>query len=248
MSVLPRRRPRTSAPHRDRWVIPYADFMTLLFALFTALYAVAAAEPSRLTMLADGLKVAFGAPDTQPLSAVHAGALDHGRGIVGRADRGPVAGDGDTVRRAIERELADDFAMGRLEMTEDRRGLVLAIPEAFSFADGHADLSGGAPALMARIGGVLAGLPNALRVEGHTDNTPIHNDRYTSNFELSTARATEVIAFFITHSGIAPSRLSASGYSEYHPRATNDTPEGRTRNRRVDIVILNPATTATEEP
>jgi chemotaxis protein MotB len=151
------------------------------------------------------------------------------------------------VRVAIERELGADLASGRLEMTEDRRGVVLAIPEAFSFETGSADLSGLAAELMRRVGGVLRGLPNAVRVEGHTDDTPIHTPRFTSNWDLSTARATEVVAFFIAE-GLTPGRLSAAGYSEFHPRSSNDSAAGRARNRRVDIVILNPATRTSEEP
>ncbi|MEZ5284168.1 MAG: OmpA family protein [Vicinamibacterales bacterium] len=151
------------------------------------------------------------------------------------------------AREAIERELGADLAASRLELTEDRRGLVLAIPEAYAFETGRADLSGGAASLMGRVAGVLKTLPNAVRVEGHTDNTPIHTARFTSNWDLSTARATEVVAFFVG-AGLSPDRLQAAGYSEYHPRAGNDTADGRARNRRVDIVILNEATRASEEP
>jgi chemotaxis protein MotB len=91
-----------------------------------------------------------------------------------------------------------------------------------------------------RLAGVLSGRTEALRVEGHTDNVPIHNGRYASNWELSTARASELIKVFIERYGFEPQRLSAAGFAEYHPVSANDTPEGRGRNRRVDIVILNP--------
>lgn len=219
---------------RDRWVIPYADFVTLLFAFFTALYAVTAVDASRLSAMADGVREALAATD---------GVLGAGPAIVG-----PARAVDPSVRERVARELADDLRAARLELTEDRRGLVLAVPEAFSFETGRADLSPEARALMSRIAGVLAGLPNAARVEGHTDNMPIHTSRFNSNFELSTARATEVIAFFIGSAGIPPGRLSAAGYSEFHPRTSNDSPAGRARNRRVDIVILNLATEATEEP
>jgi chemotaxis protein MotB len=152
------------------------------------------------------------------------------------------------AREAIERALQEDLAAERLELIEDRRGLVLAIPEAFSFENGRAELSAVAEALMGRVAQVLVTLPNAVRVEGHTDNTPIRTPRFTSNWDLSTARATRVVAFFIAPGGISAERLSAAGYSEYHPRAANDTPEGRARNRRVDIIILNQATERSEEP
>lgn len=229
---MTRRALERAAANRDRWVIPYADFVTLLFAFFTALYAVTAVDAGRLPAMAEGVRVALGGGD---------GVLDGRRAIVE-----PAAADralADTVARA----LADDLDAGRLELVRDRRGVVLAVPEAFSFETGRADLSPDAEALMGRVAGVLGTLPNAVRVEGHTDDTPIHTPRFASNFELSTARATEVIQFFIG-TGLPPGRLSAAGYSEYHPRAPNATAEGRARNRRVDIVILNLGTEATEEP
>jgi chemotaxis protein MotB len=237
------RQPRSCRrPAHDRWLIPYADFVTLLFAFFTALYAVTSVDATRLPSMAEGISAAVGSsdavrvepePEIPPVKEVE--NVNH--------DEPPPP----DVRQAIEQALADDLIAGRLELTADRRGLVLAIPEAFSFDTGRADLSEVAIALMGRVAAVLRTLPNAVRVEGHTDDTPIHTARFTSNWDLSTARATEVVAFFIT-SGLAPDRLSAAGYSEYHPRASNDTAEGRARNRRVDIVILNPATMASEEP
>jgi chemotaxis protein MotB len=238
MTRAPRRSRR---PSSDRWLVPYADFVTLLFAFFTALYAVTAVDATRLPSMAEGMRAAVGAdepgeeshpPEAPPVPD-------------DRPEEAPPSPP--DVRRAIEEALADDLIAGRLELTADRRGLVLAIPEAFSFDTGRADLSDVAIALMGRVAGVLRTLPNAVRVEGHTDDTPIHTARFTSNWDLSTARATEVVAFFIT-SGLAPDRLSAAGYSEYHPRAGNESAEGRARNRRVDIVILNQATTASEEP
>jgi chemotaxis protein MotB len=232
---------RSRRPPSDRWLVPYADFVTLLFAFFTALYAVTAVDATRLPGMAEGMRAAVGAgePVSEPSTLEAPPVPDDAPGEVA-----PPPPD---VRRAIEAALADDLSAGRLELTADRRGLVLAIPEAFSFDTGRADLSAMAIALMGRVAGVLGTLPNAVRVEGHTDDSPIHTARFTSNWDLSTARATEVVAFFIT-SGLAPNRLSAAGYSEYHPRAGNDTAEGRARNRRVDIVILNQATAASEEP
>ncbi|HQZ37891.1 MAG TPA: OmpA family protein [Vicinamibacterales bacterium] len=228
-------------PSHDRWLIPYADFVTLLFAFFTALYAVTAVDATRLPGIAEGLRAAVGASAlTSPGS--DAGVLPGGDALLT-----PEPPPQLHARETIERELREDLAAERLELVEDRRGLVLAVPEAFSFETGRADLSGAAAGLMGRVAGVLETLPNAVRIEGHTDNTPIHTPRFTSNWDLSTARATEVVAFFID-SGLMPDRLSAAGYSEYHPRAGNDTPEGRARNRRVDIIILNEATRASEEP
>lgn len=224
-----RRRDRGAGPSIDRWVIPYADFVTLLFAFFTALYAVTSSDPGKLPTVAAAMREAVsGGP----------GVLTGGETLL----------EPETLREAFERELQDDLSAKRLELIEDRRGLVLAIPEAFSFENGSADLSAPSEKLMARVGKVLQGVPNGVRVEGHTDNTPIRTPQFASNWELSTARATRVVAFFVSVAGIPADRLSAAGYSEFHPRADNALPEGRARNRRVDIVILNEATEAAEEP
>ncbi|MCC7180187.1 MAG: OmpA family protein [Acidobacteria bacterium] len=246
--MKPSRRP--ARPSHDRWLIPYADFVTLLFAFFTALYAVTAVDATRLPSMAEGVRAATGAQGAAAMPPADAAAPTPTDVAAPGAEASPpdvVEAQVPDLRETLTRELGDDLGTGRLELIEDRRGLVLAIPEAFSFEAGSAELSGMAAALMARVAGVLKTLPNAVRIEGHTDNTPIHTARFTSNWDLSTARATEVVAFFVA-AGLAPDRLSAAGYSEYRPRAGNETAEGRARNRRVDVVILNAVTEAAEEP
>ena len=130
----------------------------------------------------------------------------------------------------------------------DQRGLVVSVREAASFPVGRAELDPEAQHLFREIALDLVAIPNHVRVEGHTDDVPIHTARYASNWELSTARATNVVAFFTESVGITPDRLSAAGYAEFHPRVPNDSAEHRAENRRVDIVILNPQTLNREEP
>lgn len=235
------RRPRRSGPSRDRWLIPYADLVTLLFAFFTALYAVTSVDASRVSHIADSVRAAVGTP-------VDAPAVPDPSARVPDAPAPAVPPRHDEVRRAIERGLAEELQSARLELFEDRRGLVLAVPEAGAFDAGSADLTPLARTLMQRIAVVLGELPHAIRVEGHTDDTPIRTTRFASNWDLSTARATTVVAFFVEDAAIAADRLSAAGYSQYRPRASNDTAGGRARNRRVDVVVLNVATATAEEP
>lgn len=218
--------PRPSVS-RDRWLVSYADFMTLLCAFFTTLYASAL----------------VGAPQAQTPPAPPA-EVQMAPAVVAP----PVIDPLDVLRARLTDALGDEVAAGRLQLVDDRRGLVVEVPEAVAFAPGQADLSPAARETMARIGVAIADLPNAVRVEGHTDDVPIRTARFASNFELSTARATEVVALFVGDVAIAADRLSAAGYGEHRPRAANTTPDGRTRNRRVDIVILNLATETAEEP
>jgi chemotaxis protein MotB len=240
---LPHRRLSAPKAGRDRWLIPYADLVTLLFAFFTALYAVTAVDASRLSAMAEGLRAAVGTPPAAP-PPLQIDSTPQPNASASEIDRGDIS----QARDAVLRELSDLLDTNSLELMEDRRGLVLAIPESNSFDTGRADLSPDAQVLMGRIAGVLSSMPNALRVEGHTDDAPIHTPQFTSNWDLSTARATRVVDFLISRGSVKPERLSAAGYSSYHPRVSNDTPQGRARNRRVDIVILNTATRSSEEP
>ena len=111
--------------------------------------------------------------------------------------------------------------------------------EAGSFATGSADLSGTAHGVLREVAATLGGVGNIVRIEGHTDDVPINTARFHNNFELSTARATTVIAFLIAQ-GLAGPRLSAAGYGEFHPRASNESDASRAQNRRVDLVVLSP--------
>ncbi len=215
---------------RDRWLISYADFMTLLCAFFTTLYAASLVDAAKAPAAAPApVSVTAPAPVAAPVVT-------------------PAPDEAATLRSAVEAALADELAAGYLQLIEDPRGLVVEVPEAGSFDVGRAELSADAERMMTRVAGVLAGLPNQVRVEGHTDDAPIRTVKFASNWDLSTARATRVVEFLIARGGVDPSRLSAAGYSQFKPRAANGSAAGRTRNRRVDLVILNAATAMAEEP
>ncbi len=231
---------RVAAPSHERWLISYADFITLLFAFFTVLYASSTVDTRKLETVADSMQHVFaGQPPPPPAPP----AEQH---IVPPIE--PLGVDLVVVRQALMRDLADDVASARVAIEPDARGLVVSIRESGSFPVGSADLPPAAQALIARVGDRLRQIPNMVRVEGHTDDVPIQTAKYASNWDLSTARATRVVALLIQVSGIDPTRLSAAGYSEFHPRVPNDSEEGRARNRRTDIVILNTATRRAEEP
>ncbi|MGD9905715.1 MAG: flagellar motor protein MotB [Vicinamibacterales bacterium] len=222
--------PRPSVS-RDRWLVSYADFMTLLCAFFTTLYASSLVSPP----------TAAAVPPPRPAPVVERPVAAPAAPPAAAAD--PLA----ALRDRLSAALDDEIVAGRLQLVDDRRGLVVEVPEAAAFAPGQATLTPTARAMMRRIGSALADLPHPVRVEGHTDDAPIRTPRFASNWELSTARATDVVALFVHEAGLAASRLSAAGYGEHRPRAANDSAAGRLRNRRVDIVVLNPAA-AREEP
>ena len=144
------------------------------------------------------------------------------------------------VQSELEKVLAPEIQKKIVELKTRREGLIVSLREIGFYETGSAELRPTSKDAIDRLAGVLSKYTESMRIESHTDNIPIHNARFASNWELSTARASELIKLFIEKYRIAPARLSAAGYAEYHPVALNNSPEGRAHNRRVDIVILNP--------
>jgi chemotaxis protein MotB len=222
--------PHAARASGDRWLFGYADIVTLLLAVFASLYAtgrVSSAEPTPQ-------------PFEPPARSVE------------RALESPVAAEPDVppasdLALTFEDVVGDAVSLPGVDVTTTTRGLVISMPEAGSFPAGRADLSVSAMAVMAELAARLHDLPNLVRVEGHTDDVPIATLQFASNWDLSTARATRVVEFLIDE-GIDPGRLAAAGYAEYRPRLPNDSPASRARNRRVDIVVLDPVAAGREEP
>lgn len=199
---------------RDRWLVSYADMVTLLFACFAALYAMKTAEVVNASKVPGTIEVPqpiVPVPDDPPARDL-AGALEQ---AVARTDKG-----------------------GQIAVRQEARGVVVSLPEAGAFPTGQADLSQAARRVIRELASVLASEDGEIRVEGHTDDVPIATSRFASNWELSAARATEVIRFLIAQGDVAPARLSAAGYGEFRPLAPGTSIDARARNRRVDIVIL----------
>lgn len=236
-----RRRTEPAVSH-ERWLVSYADFITLLFATFTMLYAMSTVDAQKFRQFVQSMNIAFDKGQAVPRGLNAIMPSDKGVGEGGIAD-----GMAELQRKVTER-LREAIDAELVEVERDARGLVISIREAGSFTTGSADLSSAATEVLDRVSGVIASTTNAVRIEGHTDDVPINTARYQSNWELSTARATNVISFLASRENVSSSRLSAAGYAEFHPRAPNDSPANRARNRRVDIVILNAATAAAEEP
>lgn len=211
---------------RDRWLLSYADLVTLLFALFVVLYAAADHERARLVVRS--IAAQFGSSDES------ASQHDGGNGLLPGADS--LANE----QIAINQAFANNQMLGaRARVTRTDRGLVVSLAEAGFFAPGEATVRADALALVDTLADALRASDAPLSIEGHTDSLPISNSRYPSNWELSTARASNVLARLIAH-GIPSARLAVAGYADERPVADNSTPEGRALNRRVDIVILSP--------
>jgi outer membrane protein OmpA-like peptidoglycan-associated protein len=155
---------------------------------------------------------------------------------------------GVTYEQKGELDAAKAAQLGQIKFLIDKRGLVMRVPESFFFDSGQASLRPEVIPIINVLGKSLAKIPNHIRIEGHTDSVPIRTPQFPSNWELSTARATTIVRYLLTHFQFNPHRLSATGYAEFHPIAPNTTPEGRLQNRRVDMVILSSGEAETEPP
>jgi chemotaxis protein MotB len=243
-------------------VVSYADFITLLFAFFVVLYASSQVDKRKVGKLALAIQVAFqqlGVFDTSntqiPLSDSEAIPFSKIQ-VVENSDRttdlerfvqpmkGILSPDSSApmkdIQDELERALAPEIRRHVVDIKKRRDGLVVSLREVGFYDSGSAVMRPSSRGAIDRLSAVLGPRTESLRIEGHTDNVPIHSSKYASNWELSTARASELIKVFVERYHFDPARLSAAGYGEYHPVVSNDTPEGRARNRRVDIVILNP--------
>jgi len=251
-----RRKSGGSVSH-DRWLVSYSDFITLMFAFFVVMFSSAQMDKKKVGRLSAAIQAAFQqmgifqaansrAPiaTTNPLPLDSVQMIEEGKGLAGQGplplpfDKAKAPKDLATLEKELAQTLGPEIQRHEIALQARREGLVISLRELGFFDSGSAELRPGSEAAVKRIAEVLASQPNDLRVEGHTDNVPIHNDHFASNWELSTARATEMIRLFITRYGITPTRLSAGGYAEFHPVSANDTEAGRALNRRVDIVVL----------
>jgi chemotaxis protein MotB len=262
---LIRRRQARKHQNHERWLVSYADFITLLFAFFVVLYASAQVDQRKVGRLALAIQVAFqelgvfpdsnarvplvvsepmpfdtvqaieNAKHNTELGRVASPPLDTLTGTAAAAEEANLA----TLQTELQQALQREIKMHAVSLYRETEGLVISLREFGFFESGSAALRPSAMPAVDRIASILAMRTCRLRIEGHTDNIPIHTEQMASNWELSTARATELVRLLIVHYNFSPQRLSAAGYAEYHPIASNDTESGRAQNRRVDVVILS---------
>lgn len=210
-------------------MVSYADFVTLLFCFFTAMYAISNIDTSKLGKFVDSMRSAFNVEGARG----NAVSVIEGVQIFIPADV-----EVESNVKDILGTLVTD-SKGSIDIKRDERGVVISVADKYFFESGTAGLKEGSREVLDKIASALLQHPNMIRVEGHTDNIPIHNGTFPSNWELSASRAINVVKYFIDHHNMKPERISAIGYSENRPVATNDAPEGRAKNRRVDIVLLS---------
>lgn len=245
------RHPNRRRPSHDRWLISYADFITLLFALFVVLYAASKADEKKQRIVGDSINSAFTSLGLFSSAVRRPGSTDStanggekpaipmnivmGEDVLSAAR---VKDDLERLHRELAQTLSNQVATHTVSIHMGRDGLVISLREAGFFASGSATPKPETLPTLKQIAASLSRTPYDLRVEGHTDNIPIHTSEFDSNWELSTARATRIARTFLDLKAMPPERISAAGYAEFHPVASNATETGRAENRRVDLVVL----------
>jgi chemotaxis protein MotB len=242
-------------PNHDRWLVSYADFITLLFAFFVVMYASAQTDKAKAGQVAESVTAALerGA-FSSAVRYILGGTVDE-KGMGNAQVKGPGGVHAIMLERQKEmrtvdltaslatltEELKKDIEAKRVQITMQPRGLAISFNQAAVFPSGEDTVSHDAYEALERIAAALLKIPNPVRLEGHTDSVPIHSVRFRSNWELSAARSIALLELFATRFGIPRARMSIGGYADSAPIDTNETEQGRARNRRVDLVILNQA-------
>ncbi len=236
--------------NHERWLVSYADFITLLFAFFVVMFATAQGDKSKAAQVSESVKKAL---ENGKMSAMVNELLGGAPDKAGKGNaqlKGP--GGAQKVEekkrqlaellpslKVLTHELKKEIETGKLDVTMEQRGLTVSFKEASVFKSGDDTISEEAYESVEKVAEAIDKLPNPVRLEGHTDAVPIHTSRFRSNWELSAARSIALLELLTKKYNVPRDRLSIGGYADTAPIESNDTADGRAKNRRVDIIILN---------
>jgi chemotaxis protein MotB len=247
------RRPVPSHENHDRWLVSYADFITLLFAFFVVMFASTQTDKLKAKAVSESVKDALEHGQFSNTLSIALGRGKHENSKVAlnpeQVEKSnnlpskptPPAPPADLTKSlaTLQHGLDAELRGGKIGLKLEARGLVISLREATFFASGDDAVATSSVPILAKIAAEIQGFGNPVRLEGHTDAVPIHNSHFRSNWELSVARSIAMLELLRQKFAIAPERLSVAGYAENSPVDSNDTEEGRSRNRRVDLVVLS---------
>jgi chemotaxis protein MotB len=223
---MARARLNPAAPeNHQRWLISYADFVTLLLAVFVVMFAASQPDRGKAKRLSHSVSEALhgaGSSESPPVQP-----------------QIPAAPELLPSMQYLNRALAEEINTGRIAIHLETRGLVISLRQAAFFPSGGDAISASGVGSLEKISHTIRDLPNSVRFEGHTDSAPIHTRRFRGNWELSSARSIAMLKLFAGRFGIPAARFAVAGYAETKPVDSNDSAAGRAHNRRVDIVILS---------
>lgn len=238
--------------NHERWLVSYADFITLLFAFFVVMYAISSVNEGKYRVLSESLVSAFtntapnapdplrnpqpltGTPTKQIIQPASSAAESVGKDSLQQAEK---ARKMQSMAGNIKQSMGSLIDTGKVRVTHSKRGIAVEINDSVLFDLGRAELQSSSSELLLALAAMVRDSDNLIQIEGHTDNAPIRSGLYPSNWELSSARAASVVRLFV-EAGVAPQRLVVIGYGDQRPVDSNDKADGRARNRRVTLNIL----------
>ena len=247
------RKRAASHENHDRWLVSYADFITLLFAFFVVMFASTQGDKAKARAVSESVKQALEHGQfSETLSTVlgrgkhenskppvNPDRVSKSENLPPKAVPPPPPADLTKSLATLQHGLDGELKSGKIGLKLESRGLVISLREAAFFASGDDTVAPSSVPILAKIAAEIQGLANPVRLEGYTDAVPIHNSRFRNNWELSVARGIAMLEVLCQKFAVAPERLSVAGYAENAPVDTNETDEGRAHNRRVDLVILS---------
>jgi len=214
--------PYAESGDKDRYLITYSDLITLLLGLFIILYAVSNIDSGKYKNVVAAMGSYFGTNVVIP-------KMSASQILVKPKEK---------LSEELSKMIIDNNYSNSIQLEETERGITVHILDDILFPPGKADINESSKLVLKKLAKVLSTIPNDIRIEGHTDNVPIFTERYPSNWHLSVDRALSTAYYLIKQENISPDKVSIVGYSEYRPIASNNNPESRAKNRRVDLVIL----------
>ena len=252
---MARKKKHEAHANHERWLVSYADFITLLFAFFVVMFASSQTDKAKARAISDSVSQALDKGGVQAMvHEVLGGTVDE-KGSGNAQMKGPGGSQQKNAPNVqpsqpqdqellpkmqfLTAKLDAEIKAGKLEIRHEERGLVISMNEAAFFPSGDDTIDPKSYTMVETIARLFRESPNPIRLEGHTDSRPIHTDRFHNNWELSAARGIAMLDLLNTRYGIPHERLAVVGYADTVPKASNDTEEGRAKNRRVDLVILN---------
>jgi chemotaxis protein MotB len=230
--------------NHERWMVSFADFMTLLFALFVVLFAISQVDAKKLEEVAASMEQAFGV--TKGSTSVLPNPPAPQTAVIPPIVMQRQLAAMQALKIKLEQQLAKENLRESVNIEIQERGMVVSLRDAAFFDSGSASLRSSVLGKLQRFLKQMEGVPNDMRIEGHTDAIPIHSGQFPSNWELSGSRAGSLLRFMVDHTAVPQRQLSIAGYADQRPIDDNRTEAGRQRNRRVDIVILTDAASKDE--
>lgn len=253
-----RKKKKGKEPNAERWMLTYLDLITLLMVFFVILYASSNIDKEKFQNIAKSFNIAMGGGGSQMVDLGLDSTSKDDKSVPNQEVKDSETKDEETqsndetykmekVKKELDKYMAQNKLKSSVTSAITERGLVVSLKNTAFFDSGKATIKRKYKSKIVAIAKIVNKLPNYIRIEGHTDNVPIHTSNFSSNWSLSSARATNVVELVIKKAQITPNKVSAGAFADTRPIASNSTAAGRAKNRRMDIVLLSSKFNSEEE-